>query len=81
VSIESKPYYWLACDRCKSVAEYGDFSAMADASQAVEMAEDGEWLIVRSANGTEHHFCLNCTVWSDDEDCMVPITESEAPHV
>jgi hypothetical protein len=66
--IKSEPYFWVECDRCGERAEYGDFSAMADASQAV----DGlDWITIRGKEGIELHYCEDCTVWSDEEDEFV----------
>lgn len=70
MSIKSAPYYWVECDRCGAKADYGDFSAMMDASQAVDLLGDDGWVTVKGKDG-EMHFCPSCTVWSDDEDKFV----------
>lgn len=82
MSIESKPYFWVTCDweGCGVSAQEGsDFSAWADLSQAVEDAENGDWLTVVSADKPERHYCCNHTHWSEDEDCMVlgPASQKE----
>lgn len=66
MSVTPVTYYVMKCDGCGSDADYGDFSAMSDASSAVEYGGD-EWIKVG-----DKHFCDGCTVWSEDEDCFVP---------
>jgi hypothetical protein len=72
MSIKSEPYYFAVCDRCGAKADYGDFTAMADAGQAGDYLDDQDWLTVGSRDGGEKHYCGNCTVWSDEEDELVP---------
>lgn len=69
MTVRSEPYFWAVCDGCGDRAEYGDWSAMATADQAVECLEG--WVTVDGKDG-EMHYCFGCTVWSDEEDCYVP---------
>lgn len=67
--IKSEPYYWVVCDRCGERADYGDWSALADASQAVDLLDE-YWIKIQGRKG-ELHYCVNCTVWNEDEDQMI----------
>ncbi len=64
MSIKSAPYYWVVCDNCGVRDEYGDFSAMSDSGQAVDLAIDADW----SEQGGRHH-CPACPVIADCEKC------------
>lgn len=55
MSVKSAPYYWVECDNCGARCEYGDFSAWADKSYAIDSAVDGDWY----ADGDKHH-CPDC---------------------
>lgn len=72
MSVLPVTYYVMRCDGCGSDADYGDYSAMSEASHAVEYGGD-EWIEVG-----DKHFCDDCTVWSEDEDCFVPAPQNAA---
>jgi hypothetical protein len=58
MSVESAPYYWLVCDEpdCANKSTEGDeFSAWADESMAVDMAESSEWLILDGKHYCDGH--------------------------
>lgn len=65
MSVLPVTYYVMKCNECGADADYGDYSAMSDAGQAVEYG-GSEWLEVGGK-----HFCDGCTVWSEDEDRFV----------
>ena len=60
MSIHSVTYYEVHCDCCNDPAEYGDFSAWADQSTAVEQLDD-EWATIE-----EKHYCRECWVPSSE---------------
>lgn len=64
MTLKSKPYYWVDCDRCGQTCDYGDYSAMYDESQAVEGARDNEWLVTDDG----HHYCDDCTTYDEETD-------------
>ena len=69
MSLVSKPFYWIECDRCRVKSTDGsDYAAWADPGWAVEEAESSDWLIVSDSR----HYCPDCTVWDDDSDRLVP---------
>jgi hypothetical protein len=64
MTLKSAPYFWVECDTCGIRAEYGDFSAMSDASSAIDGAVDSEW----STQGERHH-CPACPHIADCYKC------------
>lgn len=83
--IKSAPYYWLECDGdgCERTStEDTDYAAWSERSDAVEQAENGDWLVTdRGDSGPgngEEHFCpehipctgaVNCPAFRHIEGC------------
>ncbi len=55
MSVRSAPFWWVVCDGCQGRIDYGEFSALVDAEQAVDIAEESEW----TTHGQTHH-CPDC---------------------
>ena len=59
--IKSAPYYWVECDGCGERAEYDEFAAWSEKSQAIDYAAD--W----TQDGEKFH-CPACPPLDVDED-------------
>lgn len=70
MTVKPVTFYVVECDRCHTKDDAGDYSAWSDASTAAEVADESGWLGVG-----DKHFCDGCTVWSEDEDRIVPRTD------
>jgi hypothetical protein len=58
VSVKSAPYYWLVCDKCAvRSTESGEHSAWMDEAQAIDDAEESDWLIE-----ADLHLCEDCSL-------------------
>lgn len=56
--MQSAPYYWLTCDHdeCGNISTNGDdVTAWSDEASAVEMAENGDWLILDGKHYCDGH--------------------------
>lgn len=73
MSIESKPYFWIKCDRegCEATTEDmgSDFAAWSDAGQAED--EWGEYAQCIEIDGEVRHYC--------DEHRVPQCSECDAP--
>jgi hypothetical protein len=66
MSVQSKPYFWVECDgdECDAKAPDGDeYSAFEEANQAIEYAEDSDWVITAAGES----YCEDCAA-QDDKD-------------
>ena len=68
MSVKEAPYYWVECDDCGERCEYGDFSAMGDAGQAIDGALEADW----SEDGSGKHHCPSCPALTKCENCGKP---------
>jgi hypothetical protein len=63
MTIKSKPYYWVECNRCgESAQEDSDYSAWADDDQAESAAEEIGWSI---RSDRKAHHCPECPRWCE----------------
>lgn len=70
MSLESRTFYTILCDRCKKDA-FGedDITAYSDRQSALEILRFSyDWLI--TADG--RHYCGDCCVWDEERDERVP---------
>lgn len=66
--IESKPFYWLRCDRCgETSTQDGDYRAWESVESAYADAYDADW----STEGG-NHLCYDCQPhppdWDDEHE-------------
>lgn len=60
MSVQSALYYWVVCDCCGQRADYGDYSAWAEESTALEY---GEASFERVG---DEDLCAECWCWPED---------------
>jgi hypothetical protein len=68
MTIKSKPYYWVECNRCgESAQEDSDYSAWSDEDAAVFEAENSGWSI---RSDCKAHHCPDCPRWCEGTGCL-----------
>lgn len=67
MGIHSAPYFWLVCDNCEGRADYGDYTAWAEADMAVVTALDSDW----TTDGDRYH-CPSCPTLTTCHRCGKP---------
>jgi hypothetical protein len=61
--IKSAPYYYAVCDNCGERADYDEFTAWEDPSQARDQAIAAEW-----TERDDRWHCPKCPPLDTDED-------------
>ena len=63
------PFYWVECDSCGELADYGDFAAMAHEEDAEEAALGDDWTMALG----KHH-CSECPRLAVCPDCSATVS-------
>ena len=76
MSVKSKPYYWLECEKCGCTSATGDYTAWGSVTDALTEAIECGWHLAEetAATGNIGHYCADCTPpWC--LECDRPITD------